>query len=96
MTEWKKYPGDRLVKQHESDFYVIRPAGDPPPATVPVFCKVCDGIMSSDYDEKAHEKFGCCDACANDWAYPRNAEWKAGWRPTAEEVQKCVASRGRG
>jgi hypothetical protein len=96
MNDWKKYPGDRLAFQHESDFYVIKPSADPPHGSIPVFCKICEGIMMSEYDEKAHQKFGCCDACANAWAYPRNAEWINGWRPSVEEVQKFVASRGRG
>lgn len=92
MLTWKKYTKDRLIAEHPAGFYVIKPQKEQP-IGVPVFCGYCESITLSDYDEESHEKFGCCDWCANTWVYPKLDEWKSGWRPTRDEVEKYRSLR---
>jgi hypothetical protein len=95
VTEWKKYPGDRLISENKEGFFVIKPIEDILSTATPVFCPVCTKLMTSYYDELSYEKFKCCDSCANTWAYSRHDDWHAGWRPSKEEIQKSVESRPR-
>lgn len=85
MEDWKEYPGDRLIKQHESGFFVIKPRE--PHAGQPLFCPLCDALMNGIYDTDAWEKFQCCDSCASRWAYQNKEEWQKGWRPSAEQIK---------
>lgn len=82
---WKEYTQDRLVAQHPSGFYVIKPKV--PLEGRPLFCPLCDWVMNSTYDPEAYSKFGCCDGCAASWAYPNQQMWNDGWRPTREEAR---------
>lgn len=91
MTDWKKYTNSRLISRHDEDFYVIKPEDDLD--VTPLFCRICDYLMTSHYDVITYKKFGCCDSCASTWAYPKAKEWSAGWRPDPCEIEKCVALR---
>lgn len=88
---WKKYPGSRLIKRHSSGFYIIIP--DDAGTVVPVSCPVCDFLLRSRDDEESYVEFECCNACALKWAHPRRAEWKAGWRPSHDDVIEVVGQR---
>lgn len=85
MEDWKEYPGDRLIKQHEAGFFVIKPKECE--KGQPIFCPLCEAIMNGAYDTEAWEKFECCDSCAGTWVYPDKEKWKMGWRPTAEQIK---------
>lgn len=82
--QWKPYTKDRLIAEHPSGFFIIRPQLEE--KSRPIFCPLCDHIMNSYYDEEAWKKFECCDDCANSWAYASADAWKTGWRPTKQEV----------
>lgn len=84
MTDWKNYPGNRLICKGDK-FSIIIPADRDD--AMPLFCCICDSIMRTSLDEEAYEKFNCCDSCATYWAYPRKDEWKSGWRPSEEEIK---------
>lgn len=83
--EWKEYLNDRVIAEHPQGFYVIKQK-DLPIENMPIFCPVCEAIMTSLYDESAYKKFSCCDGCANKWAYRNQDRWLSGWRPTIEEI----------
>lgn len=85
MMEWKTYTNNRLIAEHPSGFFVIKPS-QTDDEVMPMFCCMCDYIMNSIYDEEAYRKFGCCDSCANHHVYPNMKKWKEGWRPSSEEV----------
>lgn len=84
MMEWKTYTKDRLIAEHPSGFYIIKPKEKSP--SKPIFCPLCDSIMVGEFDVDAYKKFECCDSCATVWAYPNKEKWKEGWRPSSEEV----------
>ena len=81
---WKNYTQNRLISEHPSGFYVIKPAEEND--TQPLFCPLCESIMRSAMDDDAYKKFTCCDSCATIWAYSNRDKWKDGWRPTSDEV----------
>lgn len=86
--EWKEYLGNRLIAEHPAGFLVIKQKELP--EVDPVFCPLCEAIMSSTYDDEAYHRFKCCDSCASAWAYPDLDRWSTGWRPSREEVMhKC-------
>lgn len=82
---WKDYVGDRLITQHPSGFYIIKPK-DVICSARPLFCPVCEIIMRTSYDDEAYDKFECCDECSSRWVYPDIDRWKSGWRPTLDEI----------
>jgi hypothetical protein len=83
---WKEYVSDRLIAEHPAGFFVIRPRTASTDAQ-PIFCPVCEKIMSTSFDDDAHKKFQCCDSCANRWAYRDPVRWNSGWRPSLEEIR---------
>lgn len=88
---WKPYLRNRQIAQHPDGFFVITPADATPP--VPLSCTICTRLLRSRDDETAHLEFGCCYLCALQWAHPRRAEWKEGWRPTQEQVDAALVVR---
>lgn len=83
--EWKEYTNDRLIAEHPSGFYVVRPKESIQGR--PIFCPLCDWFMNTHYDPESYEKFGCCESCAGSWAYPNIEKWKNGWRPSKDEAR---------
>lgn len=91
MSDWRPYLRDRMIMEDPTGFFTIVPTGAEPP--VPLACPVCDRLYRSRDDEAAHQEFNCCHLCALQWAHPRRAEWKAGWRPSSEQVIAAVSER---
>ena len=83
--EWKPYLNDRLIAEHESGFFIIKPAEIEPGK--PIFCPLCEFIMNGLYDDEIWNKFGCCDSCANEWVYSNMESWREGWRPSKQQVK---------
>ena len=83
--EWKPYPDDRIFCRLDDGLVVIRPVD--PQQVMSFFCEICDNAMRTLDDEESWRKFGCCDVCARNWAYPKRPEWESGWRPTKEQVK---------
>lgn len=91
MSEWEPYINDRLVLRFDDlKLYVIKPNDDE--VCAPVCCTVCEMMMSTPLDEETWKRFGCCERCANEWAYKRAKEWEDGWRPTEQEIKQRLAS----
>lgn len=54
---------------------------------IPLFCPVCDMLMSSSDDALMFERYECCEACGMRWAEPNADRWlKEGWRPSSSEL----------
>jgi hypothetical protein len=87
---WKPYVDNREIFEHESGFFVIRPANLEKECNTPVFCPLCESIMSSIYDEESFEKYECCEECANKLVYPNIERWKSGWRPSVIDKNKST------
>ena len=91
MNDWKPYIGDRIIREHRHGFYVIKPADVE--STISISCAVCHRLLRTSEDESSTREFMCCYICALRWAHPRREKWKAGWRPSREEVENDLKSR---
>ena len=52
----------------------------------PLFCPVCESIMSHNLDVEAYERVGSCRDCESDFAELNLKDWKNGWRPNQEQI----------
>ena len=86
---WNSYTNNRLICEHPSGFFIIKPLDQP--VGQPIFCPVCECIMRTCFDDEAYEKFTCCEACSNKWVYTNSARRVSGWRPTKEEIIEKIS-----
>ena len=61
----------------------------------PLFCQVCESVMSGMLDAEYHRLLGCCEECGIKWAERKRGAWNDGWRPDKEEIQSAVEDRRR-
>ena len=61
----------------------------------PLFCQVCESVMSGMLDAEYHRLHGCCEECGIKWAERKRGVWNDGWRPDKEEIQSAVEDRRR-
>ena len=52
----------------------------------PLFCPICESIMSHSLDVEAYERVSCCRDCESDFAELNLKDWKNGWRPSQEQI----------
>lgn len=91
MPSPEPYLRDRLITRHDS-FVVITPREFTPP--IPLFCPVCDYLMSTDEDDVSYEEFGCCELCKDTFVYANKKAWvEDGWRPSKELVNERIGVR---
>lgn len=81
---WIAYHNNRL-KTEKDGFFIVRP-NSASRDVVPISCPICTNMYVTKDDELMHTMFGCCNACANQWAYPNIFRWKEGWRPSNVEA----------
>lgn len=89
--EWKPYTKNRLIAQHPSGFYIIKP--DDHDSRAALSCELCDRLYRTKDDDDANREFGCCHLCALKWAHPRREQWNTGWRPTRDQIDLDVSQR---
>ena len=89
--EFRPYPGNRKVKRHPAGFSIIVPTDRE--LVISLCCPVCTYALRSRDDEEAYREFECCDRCSRLWAASRREVWKAGWRPTAEQIHEAEKDR---
>ena len=58
-----------------------------------LWCKVCNFIMYTEQDIKCDSNFGCCEECWLTFGQMRHEEWKEGWRPDSETLNRYKQSR---
>ena len=56
----------------------------------PLFCHVCETVMSALRDAEYHRLHGCCEACGTKWAERQRKAWLDGWRPDISEIHSSV------
>ncbi len=90
QSEWKEYLNDRLILKRDG-YFVIKPRETID--VIPLACEVCETLYSTKDDELAYQEFGCCDKCAMKWAHPDRDRWKAGHRPSQDEIKEALINR---
>ena len=61
----------------------------------PLFCHVCETVMSALRDAEYHRLHGCCEACGTKLAEQQRKAWLDGWRPDISEIHSDVEERRR-
>lgn len=56
--------------------------------TVPLFCPLCEIMMSRFSDIEFYNSWQACSSCSTKWAEPNRELWKSGWRPDLKEITK--------
>lgn len=59
----------------------------------PLFCQVCETVMSGMRDSEYHRLMKCCEDCGIEWAERNRSEWLKGWRPSSNEIKTAVEAR---
>lgn len=89
--QWTQYPRDRKIANHPSGFVVILP--NDIQRSIPLTCPLCKYALRTKDDEMSYNEFECCNRCEMIWAASRRDEWKAGWRPTEQEINEREIDR---
>ena len=58
-----------------------------------LFCKVCDYLLNTSQDIESSRQHGCCNECYITFVESREEEWKKGWRPDKETLNRYKESR---
>ena len=62
---------------------------------VPVDCPVCGTMLKHSDIRVAYTKCGCCEECSFSFFESNQEKWKAGWRPSPEEVNRVLKNRSK-
>ena len=89
--EKKPYIQDRWISNHPDNFYIITPREFH--SATPLSCPICETLRRSKDDEGSWDEFNSCYKCSLVWAAPRREKWKAGWRPTKEQIFDEISQR---
>jgi hypothetical protein len=60
---------------------------------MPFFCKICEFPHDLSRDWQYYQKFEMCQECSMTLVEARQEEWRAGWRPTQEQIDMYIDSR---
>ncbi|HCT51011.1 MAG TPA: hypothetical protein DF712_00990 [Balneola sp.] len=58
-----------------------------------LFCSICDYIISTHSDIQSVSNHGCCHDCFLTFCQARENEWKDGWRPDPETLDRYKAQK---
>ena len=58
-----------------------------------LWCRLCDYILVTAEDSRCDQKNGCCEECWLTFGQMRQKEWKEGWRPDSETLNRYKQSR---
>ena len=61
----------------------------------PAFCPICDCPMKGAKSTSAFYDWGCCMNCHIEFIEDREVRWKAGWRPSTEQVEQYLKKLNR-
>lgn len=59
----------------------------------PLCCPICSIAMRTREDDVMYREHGCCEWCGVTWVFSRKDEWKAGWRPSPDEISDAKSRR---
>ena len=60
---------------------------------VPHWCTVCEHMLKSKIDYQTSKEHGCCEDCWLTFGQMRQKEWKEGWRPDKETLDRYKEKR---
>jgi len=60
-----------------------------------IFCHVCDFLLKTSDDAQAFSEWNTCHDCYLRFIESRKTEWKDGWRPKQEDVDKLYSEKSR-
>ncbi len=78
-------------QERKNRLIVINNREDP---GVPLFCPICEFVMSTSDDFDFYQEFSCCEECGVRFAQSRREEWHAGWRPSKDQIKKLKKEIG--
>ena len=58
-----------------------------------IWCPVCEYVLASMQDVRSLKENGCCEDCWLTFGQMRQKEWKEGWRPDSETLNRYKQSR---
>jgi hypothetical protein len=58
-----------------------------------IWCNICEYILVFYEDVRSSNENGCCDSCWLTFGQSRQKEWKEGWRPDSETLNRYKQSR---
>ena len=58
-----------------------------------LWCQVCNFMMHTSKDAECNKNFNCCEECWLTFGQMRQKEWKEGWRPDSETLNRYKQSR---
>jgi hypothetical protein len=58
-----------------------------------LWCPICEYILSSLEDVRMIKDNGCCEDCWLTFGQMRQKEWKEGWRPDSETLNRYKQTR---
>jgi len=58
-----------------------------------IWCPVCEYVLASMQDVKSLKEHNCCEDCWLTFGQMRQREWKEGWRPDSETLNRYKQSR---
>ena len=58
-----------------------------------LWCDLCEYVLASLEDINSSKDNGCCEECWLTFGQMRQKEWKDGWRPDSETLNRYKQSR---
>ena len=58
-----------------------------------IWCPVCEYVLASMQDVRSLKDNNCCEDCWLTFGQMRQKEWKEGWRPDSETINRYKQSR---
>ena len=58
-----------------------------------IWCDLCKFLVRSIDDSRSIHENGCCEECWLTFGQMRQREWKEGWRPDSETLNRYKQSR---
>lgn len=74
---WKDYFDDRLIKEHEDGFYIIKPKEYEP--SIPFLCPKCNKKMNKINDSISFRHYFCCSECEGCLGKSSLEEWASNY-----------------
>ena len=74
---------------HTSDVIII----DNTNSKRKLWCNLCEYVLVTYEDIQSNKKNGCCEECWLRFGQPRRSEWKSGWRPDKETLERYKLER---
>ena len=60
---------------------------------VHIWCDVCDYVLVTSQDIQCQRDYNCCENCWLTFGQSRRKEWKNGWRPSPETLERYKRER---